>query len=280
MDKPKILSFCKTVIEVTFCNYIYRCRQPDPKKHRQLREERGRHDNQSVTYSSKDDSIHIPCPPSDITYDSVYDGESPFRRTQRLIRMGSANTWRPAVQTRRYRPDTPNSLTSDYTWRGTIDGNIEILNTQLRRQNSTNRNASNYCDVDYIVHQINEPETQSPSRFKVSVNSASSIHDDITTDLDALENHYDIPDRPIRETTEQTRRLSTTSGNRRASALSSGSDVMFPKFLDLENQTDEFSNEENIYASIKKTFQKIEKDLNKSKADPKGGSSMGSENIN
>lgn len=199
-----------------------------------------RQDLHSVNYCSKDDSVHISPPQSDITYDTVYnlEGESPFRRTQRLIRMGSANSWRHA-QSHRTPPNELDSPGSSYTWRGMISGDIEMINTELRHQESDQSGCRNF-------------------NRETSYDSTSALpnhHDGRRVqnqhDFDHIEVVYDWPERSNSFDFEKNKRCS-------------GKNPLIPtdpRFLELRTSRSSDSNEENIYATVKKAFQKIKDEI-------------------
>ncbi|WAR05141.1 hypothetical protein MAR_020510 [Mya arenaria] len=221
-----------------------------------------------LVLGSKDDSLHISPPPSDVTYDTVYDhAESPFRRTQRLIRMGSANAWRQTHQTptrRVGRSDASDSSGSDYTWRGMIGGKIEIVNTELRNQYPEHSIAATCARAERMT-------PDSTLRTRLDVHEPILCSDGI----------YDMPERPVSSannthkhgnsgkivegTTGPTMQENLTY--RRESDASRGDndarsqrDSQDPTFLQFQLSRNSM-NEENIYATIKKTFEKIKDDL-------------------
>ncbi|XP_045207785.2 uncharacterized protein LOC123559774 isoform X2 [Mercenaria mercenaria] len=221
---------------------ICRCKEPKAGKHARLSDQpSSRHDNHSVHYSSKDDSIQISPPHSDITYDTVYDleTESPFRRTHRLIRMGSANSWRHA-QSRRMPTDTTDSPEAGYTWRGMIGGDVEIINTELRHQgidqsaaSSSYDGAASYGSARAIVEHHDARRTNNQH------------------DFDEIEVLYDLPER-------------SNSFDFEKSKCRGGKNPKIPtdpRFLEIRTSRNSDSNEENIYATIKKTFQKIKDEM-------------------
>ena len=225
---------------IRFVFILNRCRQPADDKHSRLNDQTTEHnDDPSVHYSSKTNSVQISPPHTDITYDTVYDleTESPFRRTQRLIRMGSANSWRHA-QSRRMPTDVNDSPDAGYTWRGLIGGDVEIINTELRHQGMDQSNASRYDGASGYgsAHAIVEHQ---------------GFRREERGDFDEIEALYDLPERSDSFDFEK--------GKRR-----SGKNPRIPtdpRFLEIRTSRSSESNEENIYATIKKTFQKIKDEM-------------------
>lgn len=251
--------------------------------------------------SSKDDSLRISPPHSDITYDTVYDlqGESPFRRSQRLIQTGSANSWRHG-QVRRMRSDTTDSNSSDYTWRGMIGGKIEIVNTELRqhpeqangtstmlsdnsvRSESAPRTIRTRCDVhteiplQRLSPQASDGVYQLPVDNKLKLDNGTGHFPRQTESLFSRRSLQDqqrvsvnrgfvsqsLPRNAV-SPIQATRRATIERG----SGLPIDTEIEFPEsrdqhsFLELRAARNSDSNEENIYATIKKTFQKIKEDL-------------------
>ncbi|XP_052255221.1 uncharacterized protein LOC127860942 isoform X2 [Dreissena polymorpha] len=208
---------------------IYRCSRPDPTKHKRLGDSRGT-ETPSVSYSLKDDVVHISPPASDVTYDTVYDNESPFRRNQRLIRMGSANSWRQThVRGTAVRSDVSDSSSSDYTWRGVIGGKEEVVNTELRHVFPENSIAASCARAEHGPHTI---EAQ------------CDVHGDVDGD-------YDMTDPPgyVQHATVTLRGA--------GSVRPTEHDVRFLEIRTSRNS----DNVENIYATIKKTFEKIQEDI-------------------
>jgi hypothetical protein len=126
-----------------------------------------------------------------------------------------------------------------YTWRGMIGGDVEIINTELRLhgidQSLANRydEASGYGSAHAIV------EHQGARRA------------DDRSDFDEIEALYDLPERSDSFDFEK--------GKRR-----SGKNPRIPtdpRFLEIRTSRSSESNEENIYATIKKTFQKIKDEM-------------------
>lgn len=234
-----------------------RCSRPK-KTHERLGS--GKHEEPytpSVNYSSKDDSLHISPPPSDVTYDTVYDqAESPFRRTQRLIRMGSANAWRQAPHRRhgqgQGRTDASDSSSSDYTWRGLIGGKMEVINTELRHQYPENSVAAACARAERLT-----PESTLRTRC------------DVHEPLRFTDGDYDLPDRRVSEPHFVVSEVQCIPSPERVTYRRQ-SDVQRPRGSEAQSREPSFLefqsgrnslNEENIYASIKKTFQKIKADL-------------------
>ncbi|KAL4229339.1 C-type lectin domain 4 member F [Mactra antiquata] len=219
---------------------VCRCRMQDYDKHQRLDGQNGQTETQSVSYSSKDDSIHISRSNADITYDTVYDleTESPFRRTQRLIRMGSANSWRNAPA-RRTSDDTRSPRTG-YTWRGMIGGGIEIINTELRHpipDQSDYREASTASLYDGASY----------NRTRAIIENTGDVSPDEFIRVEAV---YDLPERS--DSFDYERKTTRSVRNPQSEDES---------FLELHTARHSGSHEDNIYATIKKTFQKIEEEI-------------------
>lgn len=306
------LAYCSTEkrnIDEFIISYCYRWKQPDPRKHSRLQDKGRAPDSHSM--NSKDDSIRISPPHSDITYDTVYDqGESPFRRSQRLIQTGSANSWRHG-NSRRMRSDLSDSSGSDYTWRGMIGGKVEVLNTELRhpfsdqaigasslqsrrslssdmtrdgRNDVTAKTIRTRCDVHNEIPMENldfcDGIYQLPidDKTKYTVNNTSGVgnHNDPRCNKDRSKN----PQKPIRHVSNKNYVSQSLPRNavspiqhtgratiERSSGLPQACEVEFAEardqhsFLELRAARNSDSNEENIYATIKKTFQKIKEDL-------------------
>lgn len=277
---------------------FFRFHTPDPRKHSRLQDKGPPNDSHSV--NSKDDSLRISPPHSDITYDTVYDlqGESPFRRSQRLIQTGSANSWRHG-QTRRVRSDTTDSSSSDFTWRGVIGGKIEVLNTELRHPYPDQPNGGSTLQSERSAGSDVMPRT---------IKTRCEVHHEIPLQTLNMDGIYQLPvdnklkidngsagripaqteTRFSRQSLEGNKNQSINKGfvsqslprstvspvqqSRRAtiersSGLPQSCDVEFPEsrdqqsFLELRTSRNSESNEENIYATIKKQFQKIKEDL-------------------
>lgn len=224
--------------------FICRCRQPKGDKHTRLSDQSSsRHDVHSVNYSSKDDSIHISPPHSDITYDTVYDleTESPFRRTNRLIRMGSANSWRHA-QSRRTPPSEP--AASGFTWRGVIGGDVEIINTELRHPGRDQSDFHDFGDRSY-----NGAASCGSARATIEHHNTQPFENQ--SDFDQIEVLYDLPERSNSFDFEKNKRK--VGRNPKIPTD--------PRFLEIRTSRCSDSNEDNIYATIKKTFEKIRDEL-------------------
>ena len=277
----------------------FRCHQPDPRQHARLGDKDQGTDAHSV--NSKNDSLRVSPPHSDITYDTVYDqGESPFRRSQKLIQTGSANAWRHGPA-RRVRSDTTDSSSSDYTWRGMIGGKIEVVNTELRPQylehNGTStmlsdapergmrsergsRTLQTRCDVHADIPL--QPMNTIDGIYQLPVDSQLRIDNGAACfprQSESLFSRRSLQDQK-RETTNRgfvsqslpRSAVSPMQGQRpgvyeRASGLPIDREVEIPEsrdqqsFLELRAARNSDSNEENIYATIRKTFQKIKDDL-------------------
>lgn len=224
---------------------FFRCKQPKGDKHTRLSDQSSsRQDVHSVNYSSKDDSIHISPPHSDITYDTVYDleTESPFRRTHRLIRMGSANSWRHA-QSRRA-PTADHQTGSGFTWRGVIGGDVEIINTELRHHGTDQSDYHDFRDSSY-----NGAASCGSARAVIEHHDARGI--DNQADFDQIEVLYDLPERSNSFDFEKNKRRSGRNPRLPTD----------PRFLEIRTSRGSDSNEDNIYATIKKTFEKIRDEL-------------------
>lgn len=223
---------------------IYRCRQPSADKHSRLVEHRtgSRQDVHSVTYSSKNESVRITPPHSDIMYDTVYnlETESPFRRTQRLIRMGSANTWR--TPSRRVTNDVFETPVTNYTWRGVIGGNVEVINTELREPNSQQSEALNPFDI-----------CDAP---RGAVGGLGTQQAGTSRDFDRLDLLCDFPDKRSNSFDYERRTNRVDSTGRSASGTDEASFLEFRSSRNSKNL-----NEDNIYATIKKTFEKLREDM-------------------
>lgn len=229
---------------------VYRKRRSNQAKHGRLERTSLSHDNRSLNYSSKDDSIQVSVLPFDATYDTVYETESPFRRTQRLIRMGSANSWRHP-QVRHARSDSSETPFCEYTWRGMIGGKEEYINTELRQPYVEMSNVVNTHDSDTDLQTAGA--VCGTSLLHDSLRSRRAANDKISESLDIIHGIYDLP-----ETEEDQQR--------RSSNRDSFND---PHFLELQTKTNPDSNEESIYATIKKTFKKIKDDAEKDNGDVK-----------
>lgn len=198
-----------------------------------------RQDLHSVNYCSKDDSVHISSPHLDITYDTVCnsESESPFRRTQRLIRMGSANSWRHA-QSHRTPPNEIDSPGSSYTWRGMIGGDVEMINTELRHQELDQSGLRNF---NRTTSYDSAPAFSNPHDGRRVQNQH---------DFDQIEVVYDWPERSNSFDFEKNKRC--------------GKNPLIPadpRFLELRTSHSSDTNEENIYATVKKAFQKIKDEI-------------------
>ncbi|KAL5010421.1 hypothetical protein ScPMuIL_012726 [Solemya velum] len=132
------------VLGIVIC-LIQRCRRRQKLKRKfQGNNSRLRRDNFPVCYASNTVSLQYrpkqqePC---DVIYDSVGDEdlESPFRRTQRLLRCGSAYSWR------RMPTGDSNSLRRDpYSSLGSRSIEVRTVNPYDSRM---------YDDVSYAIHQ-------------------------------------------------------------------------------------------------------------------------------
>ncbi|KAL3835811.1 hypothetical protein ACJMK2_021285 [Sinanodonta woodiana] len=214
-----------------------RCSRKDEIKLSTSSSDRHRGDNSRVCYNANQVSVQFSGGKDnmDDTYDTVYDmqADSPFRRTQKLIRMGSANSWkRPNVQ----RAQSSASDNLDYTWRGLIDGKIEVLNTALRNQPELH-NSSRLTEDCYSVH------------CPPSVTVHNRAESDKTSD-------YEFPT----DATFKSKPVADVSPVSMATIEENGTEngCHTPPFPSVSELNAMFGDEsESIYATVKKTLSKL-----------------------
>ncbi|KAK3591382.1 hypothetical protein CHS0354_005297 [Potamilus streckersoni] len=217
-----------------------RCSRKDEIKLHTSSSDRHRGDNSRVCYNANQVSVQFSGGKdnNDDTYDTVYDmqADSPFRRTQKLIRLGSANSWkRSNVQ----KAQSSASENLDYTWRGLIDGKIEVVNTALRNQPELS-NSSRLTDDCYTVHSP-------PSVNNVTVHNRAES--DKTSDYE-FPTDATFKSKPVADVTPVS--MATIDEN------GPDNDCHTPPFPSISELNALFGDEsESIYATVKKTLSKL-----------------------